>query len=140
MDLISKLSELMEFDYEFMIVNGNGKYNPETKQWDGIIRKLIDHVGFTRSIVVTPLDICIFYTQHAQIGVCDLTITQMRRSVVDFTVPFMQLGISILHYKSPPEPKNQFAFLEPFAVEVWIYMIFAQLIMTLAFVFIARWD
>lgn len=35
----------MEFDYEFMIVNGNGKYNPETKQWDGIIRKLIDHVS-----------------------------------------------------------------------------------------------
>ncbi|XP_017012808.2 glutamate receptor ionotropic, kainate 2 isoform X1 [Drosophila takahashii] len=117
-DLIRKLSEQMEFDYEFMIVNGNGKYNPETKQWDGIIRKLIDH--------------------HAQIGVCDLTITQLRRSVVDFTVPFMQLGISILHYKSPPEPKNQFAFLEPFAKEVWIYMIFAQLVMTLAFVFIAR--
>ncbi|XP_043641530.1 glutamate receptor ionotropic, kainate 2 [Drosophila teissieri] len=117
-DLIIKLSELLEFDYEFMLVDGNGKYNPETKQWDGIIRKLIDH--------------------HAQIGICDLTITQMRRSVVDFTVPFMQLGISILHYKSPPAPKNQFAFLKPFAVEVWIYMIFAQLIMTLAFVFIAR--
>ncbi|XP_017048956.1 glutamate receptor ionotropic, kainate 2 [Drosophila ficusphila] len=117
-DLIGKLSELMEFDYEFMIVNGNGKYNPETKQWDGIIRKLIDH--------------------HAQIGVCDLTITQLRRSVVDFTVPFMQLGISILHYKKPPEPKNPFAFLEPFAQDVWIYMIFAQLVMTLAFVFIAR--
>ncbi|XP_017098809.3 glutamate receptor ionotropic, kainate 2 [Drosophila bipectinata] len=117
-DLISKLSEIMEFDYEFMIVNGNGKYNPETKQWDGIIRKLIDH--------------------HAQIGVCDLTITQLRRSVVDFTVPFMQLGISILHYKKPPEPKNPFAFLEPFAFEVWIYMIFAQLVITLAFVFIAR--
>lgn len=47
-DLISKLSEIMEFDYEFMIVNGNGKYNPETKQWDGIIRKLIDHVGCCR--------------------------------------------------------------------------------------------
>lgn len=44
-DLIGKLSEIMEFDYEFMIVNGNGKYNPETKQWDGIIRKLIDHVS-----------------------------------------------------------------------------------------------
>ncbi|XP_002002744.3 glutamate receptor ionotropic, kainate 2 [Drosophila mojavensis] len=117
-DLIRKLSELMEFDYEFMIVNGNGKYNPETKQWDGIIRKLIDH--------------------HAQIGVCDLTITQLRRSAVDFTVPFMQLGISILHYKSPPEQKNPFAFLEPFAPQVWIYMIFAQLVMTLAFVLIAR--
>ncbi|XP_030380658.1 uncharacterized protein LOC115628614 [Scaptodrosophila lebanonensis] len=117
-DLIAKLSELMEFDYEFMIVNGNGKYNPETRQWDGIIRKLIDH--------------------HAQIGVCDLTITQLRRSYVDFTVPFMQLGISILHYKSPPAPKDPFAFLMPFASEVWMYVIFAQLVMTLAFVFIAR--
>ncbi|XP_034472188.1 LOW QUALITY PROTEIN: glutamate receptor ionotropic, kainate 1 [Drosophila innubila] len=117
-DLIGKLSELMEFDYEFMIVNGNGKYNPDTKQWDGIIRKLIDH--------------------HAQIGVCDLTITQLRRSVVDFTVPFMQLGISILHYKSPPVQKNPFAFLDPFALDVWIYVIFAQLVMTLAFVLIAR--
>ncbi|XP_062134583.1 glutamate receptor ionotropic, kainate 2 [Drosophila sulfurigaster albostrigata] len=117
-DLIGKLSELMDFDYEFTIVNGNGKYNPETREWDGIIRKLIDH--------------------HAQIGVCDLTITQLRRSFVDFTVPFMQLGISILHYKKPPEEKNKFAFLEPFASEVWIYMIFAQLIMTLAFVLIAR--
>lgn len=57
---------------------------------------------------------------------------------MDFTVPFMQLGISILHYKSPPEQKNPFAFLEPFAPEVWIYMIFAQLVMTLAFVLIAR--
>lgn len=50
----------------------------------------------------------------------------------------MQLGISILHYKSPPEQKNPFAFLDPFASDVWIYMIFAQLIMTLAFVLIAR--
>jgi len=52
-DLIRKLSELLDFDYEFMIVNGNGKYNPETKQWDGIIRKLIDHVGFFKK--VTPM-------------------------------------------------------------------------------------
>lgn len=51
----------------------------------------------------------------------------------------MQLGISILHYKKPPEPKNPFAFLEPFAGDVWIYMIFAQLVITLAFVFIARY-
>lgn len=50
MDLIRKLSELMEFDYEFMIVNGNGKYNPETKQWDGVIRKLIDHVSCLKLI------------------------------------------------------------------------------------------
>lgn len=44
-DLIQKLSELMDFEYDFMIVGGNGKFNQITKEWDGIIRKLIDHVS-----------------------------------------------------------------------------------------------
>lgn len=44
-DLIQKLSEMMEFEYEFVIVKGNGKYNPLTKEWDGIMRSLIDHVS-----------------------------------------------------------------------------------------------
>lgn len=44
-DSVQKLSELMNFEYDFMIVNGNGKYNPTTKTWDGIIGKLIDHVS-----------------------------------------------------------------------------------------------
>ncbi|XP_058982073.1 glutamate receptor ionotropic, kainate 2 [Musca domestica] len=117
-DLIQKLSEMMEFEYEFVLVNGNGKFNPVTKEWDGIMRSLIDH--------------------RAQIGVCDLTITQLRRKYVDFTVPFMQLGISILFYKPDPEVKDIFAFLQPFAKEVWMYVILTQLVMTLAFVFMAR--
>ncbi|XP_065357964.1 glutamate receptor ionotropic, kainate 2 [Calliphora vicina] len=117
-DLIRKLSEIMEFEYEFVLVNSNGKFNPQTKQWDGIMRKLIDH--------------------QAQIGICDLTITQLRRKYVDFTVPFMQLGISILFYKADPQPKDMFAFLQPFAKEVWYFMILTQLVITLLFVFMAR--
>lgn len=58
---------------------------------------------------------------------------------MDFTVPFMQLGISILFYKADPEPKDMFAFLQPFAKEVWYYMILTQLVITLLFVFMARW-
>lgn len=50
-DLIRKLSEIMEFEYEFILVDSNGKYNPQTKQWDGIMRKLIDHVGFKGFLV-----------------------------------------------------------------------------------------
>ncbi|XP_067620607.1 glutamate receptor ionotropic, kainate 2 isoform X2 [Eurosta solidaginis] len=119
-DLIQKLSEIMDFDYDFLIERSTGKLNPETGEWDGIIRRLIDH--------------------QAQIGICDLTITQARRKVVDFTAPFMQLGISILYYKRPPAPKNVFAFLEPFAEEVWYNMMLTQLVMTLLFVLLARFS
>ncbi|XP_036340742.1 glutamate receptor ionotropic, kainate 2-like [Rhagoletis pomonella] len=119
-DLIQKLSEIMDFDYDFLIERRTGKPNPETGEWDGIIRRLIDH--------------------QAQIGICDITITQARRKVVDFTVPFMQLGISILYYKRPPAPKNVFAFLDPFAEEVWYNMMLTQLVMTLLFVLLARFS
>lgn len=67
-----------------------------------------------------------------------MTITQLRRRYVDFTVPFMQLGVSILFYKPDPEVKDMFAFLQPFAKEVWMYVIMTQLVITLAFVFMAR--
>nr|4WXJ_A Chain A, Glutamate receptor IIB,Glutamate receptor IIB [Drosophila melanogaster]4WXJ_B Chain B, Glutamate receptor IIB,Glutamate receptor IIB [Drosophila melanogaster] len=80
-DLIYMLAQECKFDFNFEPVRDNkyGSYDANTDEWDGIIRQLIDN--------------------NAQIGICDLTITQARRSVVDFTVPFMQLGISILSYK-----------------------------------------
>lgn len=48
-DLISKLSEMMNFEYEWLIVDGNGKKNPITNEWDGIIRELIDHVSMNEN-------------------------------------------------------------------------------------------
>nr|QKN21515.1 glutamate receptor ionotropic kainate 2 [Zeugodacus tau] len=119
-DLIQKLSNIMNFDYEFLVERTTGKLNPQTGEWDGMIRRLIDH--------------------QAQIAISDITITQARRQVVDFTVPFMQLGISILYFRRPKEAKNEFAFLEPFAEEVWYYLMLTQLIMTLLFVLLARFS
>ncbi|XP_017048955.1 glutamate receptor ionotropic, kainate 1 isoform X2 [Drosophila ficusphila] len=78
--------------------------------------------------------------QNAQIGICDLTITQARRSVVDFTVPFMQLGISILSYKEVPPSPNIYAFLNPYGVEVWLYVMIAMMITALALVLTGRMD
>lgn len=43
-DLIQKLANIMNFEYEFLIESRTGKKNPETGEWDGMIRRLIDHV------------------------------------------------------------------------------------------------
>lgn len=71
-------------------------------------------------------------------GICDLTITQARRTAVDFTVPFMQLGVSILAYKTPPEQKELIAFLEPFGADVWIWISISVFAMSFLKVIIAR--
>lgn len=71
-------------------------------------------------------------------GICDLTITYERRTAVDFSLPFMDLGISILFVK-PPEPvKDLFAFLLPFAPVVWLWIAVAILFMTFCFFWLGR--
>ncbi|KAH8248660.1 hypothetical protein KR032_001976 [Drosophila birchii] len=121
-DLIYKLAEECKFDFNFEPVRDNkyGSYDAATDEWDGIIRQLIDN--------------------NAQIGICDLTITQARRSVVDFTVPFMQLGISILSYKEPPPKADIYAFLNPYGVEVWLYVMIAMMITAWALILTGRMD
>ncbi|SPP86017.1 glutamate receptor ionotropic, kainate 2 [Drosophila guanche] len=121
-DLIYKLAEECKFDFDFEPVRDNkyGSYDAATDEWDGIIRQLIDN--------------------NAQIGICDLTITQARRSVVDFTVPFMQLGISILSYKEPPPKADIYGFLNPYGVEVWLYVMIAMMITSMAMILAGRMD
>lgn len=77
--------------------------------------------------------------QKADLAICDLTITYERRSAVDFTTPFMTLGISILYAKpEPPEPEL-FGFLKPFSVDVWIYMAGSFLMVSLLLHILARY-
>lgn len=63
--------------------------------------------------------------RNADLAICDLTITFDRRSAVDFTMPFMTLGISILGRKPIPKPADIFKFMAPLSPEVWMYMAIA---------------
>ncbi|XP_075155868.1 glutamate receptor ionotropic, kainate 2-like, partial [Haematobia irritans] len=119
-DLIYEISKELNFEYIFVPVvgNGYGKYNKDTKRWDGIIGELINN--------------------DAHMGICDLTITQARKEVVDFTVPFMTLGISILAYQTPVERKSWSAFLEPFQNEVWVYVLVSIFIISFLYAAISR--
>ncbi|CAH0399801.1 unnamed protein product [Chilo suppressalis] len=120
-DLIHEvLKETLNLNYEIEIVPGNlyGSYNKETKKWDGLVGHLLE--------------------RKADLAICDLTITYERRSYVDFTTPFMTLGISILYSKpTSPEPEL-FSFLKPFSVDVWIYMAAAYLMVSLLLHILAR--
>lgn len=68
-----------------------------------------------------------YFLQKADLAICDLTITYERRTAVDFTMPFMTLGISILFAKPEKKDPDLFSFLSPLSIEVWIYMAAAYL-------------
>jgi len=101
-DLIHEISKILGFNYTFRLVP-DGKYGSlsrETKEWDGMIKELLDQVSqpspligcwyynlFTRNMTIYA--VCF---QRADIAVADLTITYDREQAVDFTMPFMNLG------------------------------------------------
>ena len=62
----------------------------------------------------------------ADFAIADLSVTSARASVVQFSMPFMNLGISIIFIKPRPAPPSMLSFLSPFTLEVWIYTAFGE--------------
>nr|CAD7395568.1 unnamed protein product [Timema cristinae] len=104
-DLIHEISVMLRFNYTFEIQEDNvyGSLDNETKEWNGMLRKVIDG--------------------EADLAITDLTITSERESGVDFTMPFMNLGISILYKMPTKEAPKLFSFMSPFSTTVWAYML-----------------
>ncbi|KAK7863959.1 hypothetical protein R5R35_000076 [Gryllus longicercus] len=108
-DIINDLSMMLGFNYTLEIQHDNkyGSRDPKTGEWDGMLRRIMD--------------------DEADLAITDLTITAERESAVDFTMPFMSTGISIL-YKAPTKaPPKLFSFMDPFSIDVWIVMFFAYI-------------
>ncbi|XP_019883181.2 glutamate receptor ionotropic, kainate 2 isoform X4 [Camponotus floridanus] len=125
-DLIKHIAKDLGFSYKFEIVPGSqGTYDPKTKSWNGLIRHLLDH--------------------KSDLAICDLTITFARESAVDFSMPFMNLGISILFSKPEEKDPDLFSFLSPLSTDVWMYMATAYLAVSIMLFVQARmapgeWD
>ncbi|GBP47226.1 Glutamate receptor ionotropic, kainate 3 [Eumeta japonica] len=120
-ELIERLASVLHFNYTFVLLEkgvGYGSYNNKTG-WDGMMRKLLDD-------------------ENIHFAITDLTITAERERAVDFTTPFMNLGISIL-FTQPTEPAPAFfAFLLPFSPGVWGFLGLAYLGTTLLLYVVGR--
>ncbi|XP_072932711.1 glutamate receptor ionotropic, kainate 3-like isoform X2 [Epargyreus clarus] len=100
-EIIEELAKMNEFNYTFDIQEDGvyGSYDAKTGKWNGMMEKIMDG--------------------RAHFAITDLTITSARQKAVDFTSPFMNLGITILYKKPTKEPPNLFSFISPFSLEVW---------------------
>ncbi|XP_061633083.1 glutamate receptor ionotropic, kainate 3 isoform X1 [Phyllopteryx taeniolatus] len=120
-DLLKELASVLGFSYEIRLVL-DGKYGSQDDkgQWNGMIRELIEH--------------------RADLAVAPLTITYMREKVVDFTKPFMSMGISILYRKPNATNNGFFSFLNPMTPDIWIYILLAYLGVSCVLFVIARFS
>ncbi|XP_075217629.1 glutamate receptor ionotropic, kainate 2-like isoform X12 [Lycorma delicatula] len=76
----------------------------------------------------------------ADLAVGSMTINYARESVIDFTKPFMNLGISILFKVPTSQPTRLFSFMNPLAVEIWLYVLAAYVLVSITMFIVARFS
>lgn len=80
-----------------------------------------------RDQTVNTLTLPLSLQQKADIAIAPLTITLVREEVIDFSKPFMSLGISIMIKKPQKSKPGVFSFLDPLAYEIWMCIVFAYI-------------
>ncbi|XP_059470906.1 glutamate receptor ionotropic, kainate 2-like isoform X4 [Neocloeon triangulifer] len=121
-DLLREIAAMVGFEYRIELVPDGkyGVYDLESGEWNGIVRQLMD--------------------KKADLAVGSMTINYARESVIDFTKPFMNLGISIL-FKVPTSPPTRlFSFMNPLAVDIWLYVLAAYVLVSITMFVVARFS
>ncbi|XP_041580033.1 glutamate receptor ionotropic, NMDA 2C isoform X2 [Vulpes lagopus] len=100
-DILKKLAKVVKFSYDLYLVT-NGKHGKRVRGvWNGMIGEV--------------------YYQRADMAIGSLTINEERSEIVDFSVPFVETGISVMVARSNGTVSPS-AFLEPYSPSVWVMM------------------
>ncbi|XP_063675555.1 glutamate receptor ionotropic, kainate 2-like [Bolinopsis microptera] len=121
-DIIKKLQEDLNFTYEYVQPADNkyGGFNKVTKEWNGMIRDILDRK--------TDLTIA-------------LSINTERSKYIDYTASFYEdQAAFIVHTKTSKSSSNMFFFLEPFELSVWISIIGLILVIALLTTFFSKFS
>lgn len=78
--------------------------------------------------------------QNADLAMAPMTINYARESVIDFTKPFMNLGIGILFKLPKSMPSRLFSFMSPLAVDIWLYVLAAYALVSCCMFIVARYS
>ncbi|CAB3401971.1 unnamed protein product [Caenorhabditis bovis] len=119
-DLLKLLAMKIDgFNYTIRLGTKAGS-KQEDGSWDGMIGEL--HNG----------------NAHAIVG--SVTINQERERVVDFSKPFMTTGISIMIKKPDKQELSVFSFMQPLSTEIWMYIIFAYIGVSVVIFLVSRFS
>uniref|UniRef100_A0A8C2IW35 Glutamate receptor n=1 Tax=Cyprinus carpio TaxID=7962 RepID=A0A8C2IW35_CYPCA len=121
-ELAAEIAKHVGYSYRLEVV-GDGKYgarDSETMMWNGMVGELV--------------------YGKADVAVAPLTITLVREEVIDFSKPFMSLGISIMIKKPTKSKPGVFSFLDPLAYEIWMCIVFAYIGVSVVLFLVSRFS
>ena len=70
----------------------------------------------------------------------DLTVTEWRERTMDFSIPFMKLGLTVVMQKVPSQPIDLLAIFKPFSFWTWMLLLSSYLLTSLLLLVTSRLD
>ncbi|XP_041943534.1 glutamate receptor ionotropic, NMDA 2A [Alosa sapidissima] len=114
-DILKRIARNVKFTYDLYLVT-NGRHGKKINNvWNGLVGEVV--------------------YKKAVMAVGSLTINEERSEVIDFSVPFVETGISVMVSRSNGTVSPS-AFLEPFSASVWVMMFVMLLLVTAMAVFL----
>uniref|UniRef100_H3DLG1 Glutamate receptor n=1 Tax=Tetraodon nigroviridis TaxID=99883 RepID=H3DLG1_TETNG len=100
-DVLKRLAKNVGFTYDLYLVT-NGRHGKNIDgEWNGMVGEVV--------------------SKRADMAIGSLTINEERSEVVEFSVPFVETGISVMVSRSNGTVSPS-AFLEPYSPAVWVMM------------------
>ncbi|XP_037395965.1 glutamate receptor ionotropic, NMDA 2D isoform X2 [Pygocentrus nattereri] len=100
-DVLKRLAKIVGFTYDLYLVT-NGRHGKNIDgEWNGMVGEVV--------------------SKRADMAIGSLTINEERSEVVEFSVPFVETGISVMVSRSNGTVSPS-AFLEPYSPAVWVMM------------------
>ncbi|XP_041358488.1 glutamate receptor-like isoform X2 [Gigantopelta aegis] len=121
MDLATAVARHVGFEFHIKLVADN-TYGVKLKNntWNGMIGELLQ--------------------KKADMAVAPLTITAERERFVDFSKPFMNIGIGIMIKKPEKEKPGVFSFLLPLSIPIWVCIIVAYIGVSVGLFLVSRFS
>ncbi|PAA73577.1 hypothetical protein BOX15_Mlig023176g1, partial [Macrostomum lignano] len=120
-DFIKQLARKIGFDYVIKpVADGNFGDDSNNGTWNGMIGEL--------------------YRQEADIAVAPLTITSKREKAVDFSTPYMEVGLSVMFLRPTKAESDRFGFMKPLSMEIWMCIAFAYLGVSVVLFVVSRFS
>ncbi|XP_076447024.1 glutamate receptor 3-like [Babylonia areolata] len=121
-DLANGVSGELGFEYRFKLVEDSnyGRRFEQNNTWNGMIGELMAKV--------------------TDMAIASLTITAERERYVDFSKPFMEVGVTIIIKKPQHQTPGVFSFMEPLSIEVWLCITVAYVGVSVALFVVSRFS
>ncbi|XP_033743043.1 glutamate receptor 2-like [Pecten maximus] len=118
LDIANELASRLKFNFTMTEVADNAYGIKVNGTWNGMIGELV--------------------RGDADLAIAPLTITFDREKDVDFTKPFMNIGISIMIKKPDIEKPGVFSFMQPLELGIWICILVAYAAVSVGLFLVSR--